>query len=130
MKNVAHYFAPFIIVPAGLILCDFIDKTDFIKMNPYIVGIFLFFISAIMGNITTTSKKFDCLISVTVPLSLFAFMFVIGLLDETETCSRFDFDKAVRISTQPVVLLICFGMAITTFIVSFKSFRLIKRNRE
>lgn len=125
-----YYFIPFILVPSALLLCEFLDNTGIIKMNPTIMGIILCLISAIMGNFTPTNKKFDYLISAIMPLSLFVIMFVIGFLDETETYSRFDLGIAIKVSTQPPALLMCLGMAFAAFILSFKSFRLIKRKTE
>ena len=125
-----YYFIPFILVPSALLLCEFLDNKGFIKMNPYLIGIILVLISAIMGNFTPTNKRFDYLISVIMPLSLFVLMFVVGFLDETETYSRFDLGIAIKVSTQPSVLLMYLGMAFTAFILSFKSFRIMKRKTE
>ena len=122
-----YYYIPFILVPSALLICEFLHNKGLIKLNSYIMGIILFLISAIMGNYTPTNKRIDYLISAIMPLSLFIFMFVIGFLDETETYSRFDLGIAVKVSTQPFVLLMCFGMAFTTFVLSFKPFRLIHR---
>ena len=122
-----YYIMPFIIVPSSMVLCECLDKANVIQMSPYIMGVVLFFLSVIMGNISPTENRFDKLITALMPLSLFAFMFVVGFLNQNDLHARFDIFRAIEVAIQPIALLLYVIMAVTTFLASVKVFRLFKR---
>ena len=122
-----YYAVPFVIVPASMLLCELLDNAGFIKMNPHVMGAVLFLLSAIVGNLTSAARKFDYLMTVLMPLSLFVFMFIGGYLDETEVYARFDLRKAIKVAAQPGCFQMYIMMAVTTFLASFKPVRIIRK---
>ena len=97
-----------------MILCELLNRVGILKMNVYILGAVLFVLSAVLGYFAPAAGK----IAAVMPLSLFVTMFVLGFLDETETYVRFTLRIAVKVSTQPVALVLYAGMALTAFLFS------------
>ena len=129
MKKKIYYVCPFIIVPFSCLLNEFFNKRDVLYMNPYIFYAELFIISAMIGNLTPTHRRFDYIMTAIMPLSLFIAMFIGGFLDQTDLGGRFYTDRALDVAFQPLALIAYFMMGITTFFASYKSFRIIKRTK-
>ena len=127
MKKTIYYICPFIIVPCSCLLSEFLNKRDVLNMNPYIFFAELFIISAIIGNLTPTHRRFDYIMTIIMPLSLFISMFIGGFIDETDLGGRFYMYRAFEVAFQPLALMIYFMMGLTAFFASYKSFRLIRR---
>ena len=127
MKKTIYYVCPFIIVPCSCLLSEFLNKRDVLNMNPYIFFAELFIISAIIGNLTPTHRRFDYIMTIIMPLSLFISMFIGGFIDETDLGGRFYMYRAFEVAFQPLALMLYFMMGLTTFFASYKSFRLIRR---
>lgn len=87
----------------------------------------LILISAVMGNLTPTHRRFDYIMTVIMPLAFFCTMFVGGFLDESDLQSRFSFHRAVEVAFQPVALSYYIVMALVTFLASFEQYRILKR---
>ena len=126
MKKKLYYLLPFIVVPMLMLFCELLDNIGLLKMNPYVIGIFLLLASAVFGFLSSSDKSCDCLITLVMPLSLFCFMFVVGLLSESDMETRFHLHIAADTAFQPITLIIYLAMAITTFVVSLKFFRNLK----
>ena len=127
MKKTIYYVCPFIIVPCSCLLSEFLNKRDVLNMNPYIFFAELFIISAIIGNLTPTHRRFDYIMTIIMPLSLFIAMFIGGFIDETDLGGRFYMYRAFEVAFQPLALMIYFMMGLTAFFASYKSFRIIRR---
>ena len=94
-------------------------------MNPYIFFAELFIISVIIGNLSPTHRRFDYIMTIIMPLSLFISMFIGGFIDETDLGGRFYMYRAFEVAFQPLALMLYFMMGLTTFFASYKSFRII-----
>lgn len=125
-----YYISPFVMVPISLLLCGYFHNIQFIEMSPCVLGAVLFLLSAVIGNLTPTDKRFDCLMAAIMPISQFVSAFVIGLWDVTEVHGRFDFGAAFQVAVQPVALLMYLVMALTAFLASFRTLRIIRRNTD
>ncbi len=125
MKKTIYYVCPFIIIPCLCLLCEFLNKRDVLQMNPYIFFAELFIISVIIGNLSPTHRRFDYIMTIIMPLSLFISMFIGGFIDETDLGGRFYMYRAFEVAFQPLALMLYFMMGLTTFFASYKSFRII-----
>ena len=127
MKKKLYYVTPFVAVPLLLLLCEVLDNMNLLPMSPYILSAILLLFSGAMAFFSTSSKTFDYLLTLIMPLSLFLCMFVVGFLGESDLGTRFHLYKAVDAAFQPIALLLYFLMAIVAFLTSFKHFRDIKK---
>jgi hypothetical protein len=120
MKKKLYYSMPFIIIPLLMLTCEWLDNSDILNMSPYILGAVLLIASVAFGFFSPADGKFDYLITVLTPLSLFCFMFVCGFLSKSDMETRFHLHIAVDAAFQPVALVLYFLMEAITFLVSFK----------
>ena len=127
MKKKLYYVTPFVAVPLLLLLCEALDNMNLLPMSPYILSAILLLFSGAMAFFSPSSKTFDYLLTLIMPLSLFLCMFVVGFLGESDLGTRFHLYKAVDAAFQPIALLLYFLMAIVAFLTSFKHFRDIKK---
>ena len=127
MKKKLYYVTPFVAVPLLLLLCEVLDNMNLLPMSPYILSAILLLFSGAMAFFSPSSKTFDYLLTLVMPLSLFLCMFVVGFLGESDLGTRFHLYKAVDAAFQPIALLLYFLMAIVAFLTSFKHFRDIKK---
>lgn len=124
MKKFFYYTIPFVLIPAVLLLCEYIDNTNTIPMSPFFCIITLIFISFIMGTLSHTNNNFDYIMSAIMPLSLFCFMFITGFFIKSDLGTRFHLNRAFKIAFQPWCLVAYCCMAISTFLSSHKKIRI------
>ena len=127
MKKKLYYVTPFVAVPLLSLLCVVLDNMNLLPMSPYILSAIFLLFSGAMAFFSPSSKTFDYLLTLIMPLSLFLCMFVVGFLGESDLGTRFHLYKAVDAAFQPIALLLYFLMAIVVFLTSFKHFRDIKK---
>lgn len=123
MKKKLYYAIPFVAVPLLVLLCEFFDNMNLLQMSPYIFSAVLILFSSVMGFFSPTHRKFDYLLTVMIPLSLFCCLFFGGFLDKTDIETRFHLYKAVNTAFQPVSLHLYFLMAISALLASYKCVR-------
>lgn len=119
MKNKTYYIMPFIMIPVCMVLCELLDKIEFVNVSPYTMGAILLSISAIAGFFSPSERKCDVWISVIMPFAFLCFMFVGGFLDKSDLETRFHLYKAVRAVFQPACLVLYPLMGIVTFGATF-----------
>lgn len=124
MKKCIYYTIPFVLIPAVMLLCEYIDNTNAIPMSPFFCIITLIFISFIMGILSHSNNNFDYVMSAIMPLSLFCFMFIIGLISKSDLGTRFHLSRAFSTAFQPVCLIEYCCMAISAFLSSHKKVRI------
>lgn len=125
MKKILYYLSPFIIIPLLAFFMEVFDNVGFIKMSPLSLFITFIVVSAIIGNLTPAKTKFDYVMTALMPFALFCTMFVAGFLDKCDLETRFHFDRAVDAATQAPVVALYLILALTTFLASFKTVRII-----
>ena len=133
MKKIFYYALPFILSPVILSLCECIDNNINTKLiSPYFLIVIFILTSFIMGNLSQTYNKFDYIITIIMPLSLFCCMFISGFLDKSDLGTRFHFSRAFKTAFQPWCLIIYCCVAISTFLSSYKKIRIkiAKLNRK
>lgn len=130
MKKTIYYATPFVVFPIMLLLFTGLDRLDLINADIMQVLLFavLFLFSALMGNLSPTDKKIDCIMTVIIPLSFF-FAFLIALFFD-EGCDgkpQLSLHHALNMAYYDSWLPIVFGMSVTTFLTSFQPIRIIKK---
>ena len=119
MKKVIYYITPFVMFPVVLLLCNYI-RYHITYTTVIIITIFL---SLMMGLLSPTRHKFDYLMTVIMPFAMICVFFVIGFLDNSEFNARFDWHRGFKTATQPLLLVDCCCIAISTFLSSYQKFR-------
>ena len=118
-----YYLLPFAVVPGAMILCELLDNAGIVQMSPILAGGLLLLLSALLGFCSFTEKEVDVAATVLMPLSLFVFMFLVGLLDGGDLGTRFSIDRALSSSLSPLSLTLYVLMASVTLFASLRIFR-------
>ncbi len=126
VKKYFYYITPFILVPTLMLLCEHLQNTNVLSNLFLYSVIILALLSAIMGNLSPTNKKFDYLMAVIMPLSLFCLMFIGGFLDKSDLGSRFQLDRGIKTALQVPALILYGIMGLITFLSSYKGIRVVK----
>ncbi len=122
MRKFFYYAIPFVLIPVMLLIGEYIDNAIKIPIFPYFI-IMPISLSFIVGIISFTQNKFDYIMAVIMPLSLFCVMFVGGFFDKSDLGTIFHLDRAFKTALQPICLIEYCCMAITTFLSSHKKIR-------
>lgn len=123
MRKIFYYISPFAVIPAAMFLGDFIvHATKISVFFPYFL-IMPTLLSFMIGLLSSTRHKFDYIMAVLMPLSLFCFMFIVGFLDESDLVERFQPDRAFEVALQPWCLVVYCCMAIAVFLSSCPKLR-------
>ncbi len=125
MKKVVYYALPFAVIPVFMLVTEIVDNTV-LRMNPTLLCAALCTLCAYYGY-HTPRKKFDLQATVIPPAVLLLCMFVLGFFTESDLGSRFSIERAIRIATQPIFLVICTVMA-ATIMLSSLAIGLIRRH--
>ena len=123
MEKFIYYISPFIMIPSILLIGEYIDNLIAIPMFLYFI-IMPIFLSCIMGIFSPTHYKYDYIITVMMPLSLFCFMLVGGFFDKSDLGTSFHLDIAFKTALQPTCLIVYCCMATSAFISSYNKFRI------
>ena len=123
MRKIFYYAIPFVMIPVVLLIGEYIDNAITIPIFPYFI-IMPIFLSFIMGIMSSTHNKFDYIMTVIMPLSLFCFMFIGGFFDKSDLGTMFHLDRAFKTALQPICLIEYCCMAIFTFLSSHKKLRI------
>ena len=118
MKKIAYYFSPFVIFTLLFLLATLLDSTEILE---FIVFASLFLFAAVLGIISPSRAKFDYLITIIVPVSLFFAEFIVLLFDEgCDGTPQVSLSHALNIeyyrSWLPTVLVV----TVIAFVFSFK----------
>ena len=123
MKKNWYYIIGLLIIPVAMLLCGLLDYMELLQMTPYKMMIVLLVVSIVAGIGSPSHRRFDYLLTVIMPASMFGFMFVVGFLDKSDLETRFHLYKAVKASVQPFCVFLYALIALTTFWTSFRPVR-------
>ena len=134
MKKFLYYLTPFIVIPFVTLIVDFLDEVGLINMTPLPFVIILALIGIVIGNLSSSSKKFDYIIALLVPIAFFALMFVLGLFETNcDNEPLFSVRIAFETAIQSWAIVNYIVMAVATFFASYKSLRIseiLKNNQQ
>ena len=134
MKKFLYYLTPFIVIPFVTLIVDFLDEVGLINMTPLLFVIILALIGIVIGNLSSSSKKFDYIIALLVPIAFFALMFVLGLFETScDNEPLFSVRTAFETAIQSWAIVNYIVMAVATLFASYKSLRIsefLKNNRQ
>lgn len=133
MKKHFYYAAPFFLTPVVMLLCDLLHQVDIIQMTWWRCLILLTILSFLVGMFSQSPHKFDYILIIIMPLSLFCCMFVLGFLYESDVTSRFDLINGFKTAFQPIAFLFYGSMAMVAFLSSFRKIRIgskLRRSRD
>lgn len=131
MKKRMYYVVSFMLIPTLLLLCELLDNTRLLDMSSYVVVAILGLACIAMGIISPTNKKFDYVLAVIMPMSLFFTMMVVGFLNRGDLGTLgLSITDAFETALQPGCLIAYSVMAIMIFLASFRAIRHIKISTE
>ena len=133
MKKIIYYIAPFVVFPLLALFINFLDRMEANAVIGRALTLVLFFLfSALMGTLSPTDKKFDCLITLLIPAAFLCTLFVGLYFDEgCDGLPQLSLHHALNMHYYRVWLPYVAIMTGITFIASFKPIRVAnmrKRN--
>ena len=133
MKKIIYYIAPFVVFPLFALFINFLDSMEANAVIGRALTLVLFFLfSALMGTLSPTDKKFDCLITLLIPAAFLCTLFVGLYFDEgCDGLPQLSLHHALNMHYYRVWLPYVAIMTGITFIASFKPIRVAnmrKRN--
>ena len=126
MKKVLYYASWLLILPILILTVVLLDQKELIEMSTQVYFALIIAACAVIGNLATTDKKFDYIMTGIIPFLLLSIMFIVGFLDKDDMGYRFHIYRAFNVAFQPLGLQLYFLSAFATFVSSFKPLRIIR----
>ena len=122
MKKTIYYFSPFVINPIIFLTATLLESAEILKpIVPYFMFASLFLFAAVIGIISPSRAKFDYLITIIVPVSVFFALFISLFFDEgCDGTPQLSFSHALNIEYYRSWLPMALVMTIIAFVFSFK----------
>ena len=121
MKKIAYYISPFVIFTLLFLLATLLDSTEILE---FIAFASLFLFTAVLGIISPSRAKFDYLITIIVPVSVFFALFISLIFDDgCDGMPQFSLSHALNIEYYRSWLPIALVVTVITFVFSFKPIR-------
>lgn len=127
MKKKLYYLRPLVLLSCAIHLLTALDIWNLFSPSTYILLGILLFLSAVLGIFSPSTKMFDYFLTAIMPLSMCFVMFMAGFTESGECFSRFDWTHASHIAFQETALYAYALMAVTSFVFSFRKFRVNRR---
>ena len=127
MKKLAYYISPFVIFTILFLLTTLLDSTEILE---FIMIASLFLFAAVLGIISPLRARFDYLITIIVPVSVFFALFISLFFDEgCDGTPQLSFSHALNIEYYRSWLPMALVMTIIAFVFSFKPIRRFVKNK-
>ena len=121
MKKIAYYISPFVIFTILFLLLTLLDIAEILE---FIVFASFFLFAAVLGIISPSRARFDYLITIMVPVSVFFALFISLFFDKgCDGAPQLSFSHALSIEYYRSWLPIALVMAVIAFVFSFKPIR-------
>ena len=131
MKKTAYYTSPFVVIPVIFLIVSVLESAEILKpIAPYIMFGALFLFAVVIGIISPSRAKFDFLITIIVPVSVFFALFISLFFDEgCDGTPQFSLSHALNVEYYSSWLPIAIVMTAITFVFSFKPIRSLISNK-
>ena len=131
MKKIIYYFSPFVINPIIFLTATLLESAEILKpIAPYIMFGSLFLFAAVLGIISPSKARFDYLITIIVPVSVFFALFISLFFDEgCDGTPQLSLNHALNIEYYRSWLPIALVMTVIAFVFSFKPIRRFVKNK-
>ena len=131
MKKIAYYISPVIIIPIIFLIASLLESAEILKpVVPYFMFGALFLFAAVLGIISPSRAKFDYLITIIVPVSVFFALFISLFFDEgCDGTPQLSLNHALNIEYYRSWLPIALVMTVIAFVFSFKPIRRFVKNK-
>ena len=122
MKKIIYYFSPFVINPIIFLTATLLESAEILKpIVPYFMFGVLFLFAAVLGIISPSRAKFDYLITIIVPVSVFFALFISLFFDEgCDGTPQLSLSHALNIEYYRSWLPMALVMTVIAFVFSFK----------
>ena len=127
MKKIAYYISPFVIFTILFLLSTLLDSSEILE---FIVFASLFLFAAMLGIISPSRAKFDYLITIIFPVSVFFALFIALFFDEgCDGTPQLSLNHALNIEYYRSWLPIALVMTVIAFVFSFKPIRRVIKSK-
>ena len=127
MKKIAYYISPFVIFTILFLLPTLLDSTEILE---FIVFASLFLFAAVLRIISPSKTRFDYLITIIVPVSVFFALFILLFFDEgCDGTPQLSLSHALNIAYYRSWLPIALVMTVIAFVFSFKPISRFIKNK-
>ena len=125
MKKTIYYFSPFVINPIIFLTATLLESAEILKpIVPYFMFGVLFLFAAVLGIISPSKAKFDYLITIIVPVSVFFALCISLFFDEgCDGTPQLSLSHALNIEYYRAWLPMVLVMTVIAFVFSFKPIR-------
>ena len=122
MKKIVYYISPFVIVSIIFLIVPLLESAEILKpIVPYFMFGALFLFAVVIGIISPSRAKFDYLITIIVPVSVFFALFISLFFDEgCDGTPQLSFSHALNIEYYRSWLPIALVMTVIAFVFSFE----------
>ena len=121
MKKIAYYISPFVIFTILFLLSTLFDSSEILE---FIVFASLFLFAAVLGIISPSKTRFDYLITIIVPVSVFFALFISLFFDEgCDGTPQLSLNHALNIEYYRSWFPMALVMTVIAFVFSFKPIR-------
>ena len=118
MKKIAYYISPFVFFTTLFLLTPLFDWTEILE---FIAFASLFLFAAVLGIISPSRAKFDYLITIIVPVSVFFALFISLFFDEgCDGTPQLSLSHALNIEYYRSWLPMALVVTVIAFVFSFK----------
>ena len=127
MKKIAYYFSPFVSFTILFLLATLFSGAEILE---FIVFASLFLFAAVLGIISPSRARFDYLITIIVPVSVFFALFISLFFDEgCDGTPQLSLNHALNIEYYRSWLPMALVMTVIAFVFSFKPIRRFVKNK-
>ena len=131
MKKTAYYTSPFVINPIIFLTATLLESAEILKpIVPYFMFGALFLFAAVLGIISPSKARFDYLITIIVPVSVFFALFISLFFDEgCDGTPQLSLNHALNIEYYRSWLPMALVVTVIAFVFSFKPIRRFVKNK-
>ena len=128
MKKLAYYISPFVIFTILFLLPTLLDSSEILEFIVFAASLFLF--AAVLGIISPSKARFDYLITIIVPVSVFFALFIALFFDEgCDGTPQLSLSHALNIEYYRAWLPMVLVMTVIAFVFSFKPIRKVIKSK-
>ena len=127
MKKIAYYISPFVIFTILFLLATLFSGAEILEA---IVFASLFLFAIVLGIISPSRARFDYLITIIIPVSVFFALFISLFFDEgCDGTPQLSLNHALNIEYYRSWLPMALVMTVIAFVFSFKPIRRFVKNK-
>ena len=125
MKKTVYYISPFVFTTIIFLIATWLESMERLEpIMPFVIWVPLFLFSAAIGALSQAKAKFDYIVTIIVPLSVFFSLLIFLFFDEgCDGLPQMSLSHALNIEYYRSWLSTALVMMVITMVFSFKPIR-------